>query len=341
MDRRVFVIAEAGVNHNGSESEALALVDSAALAGADAVKFQTFRAEDVVARGTPTAGYQAENTGEVDQFRLLKKLELSNGTYERIRARCEQKGIEFMSTPFDTESAKFLVGLGMQRIKVPSGEITNFPLIRALCTLGKPLIISTGMSSLEEVGDCVEWVRKHEVSDSGKDRITLLHCTSNYPAAPVDMNLLAMRTMSDRFGLPVGYSDHTLGLEASIAAVALGAVVIEKHFTLDKSSRGPDHLASLDTKELANLVQSIRNVSVGLGDGIKQPRSSEMETRDLVRRSVAAQIDLKEGDRLRLESLTLLRPGVGIPPVDLDKLIGARVRRPVQAGVLLRWEDVD
>jgi len=273
MSSRVFIIAEAGVNHNGNETEALALVDRAASAGADAVKFQTFRAEDVVARGTPTASYQAENTGEADQFRLLKELELSAETYQRIVARCQLKGIEFMSTPFDIESARFLVRLGMGRIKVPSGEITNFPLIRALCGFGKPLIVSTGMSSLAEVDACVNLVQRHSSGGRDKEPLTLLHCTSNYPTAPDDANLLAMRTMADEFGLPVGYSDHTLGIEISVAAVALGAVVIEKHFTLNKNSQGPDHRASLDANELANLVQAIRNVSAGLGDGVKEPRA--------------------------------------------------------------------
>jgi N,N'-diacetyllegionaminate synthase len=337
---RCFVIAEAGVNHNGSEARALDLVEAAARAGADAVKFQTFRAERLVAPGTQTAAYQAAATGESEQLRLLRGLELSEAAHQRLRDRCRELGIEFMSTPFDEDSVDLLCAMGVRRIKIPSGEITNLPLLRHAAAKGLPLIVSTGMADLDEVAEALDCIQASAPAGKPVD-VSLLHCTSAYPAACEEVNLRAMETLRKHFGVPVGYSDHTRGLAISIAAVAQGAVIIEKHFTLDRTLPGPDHAASLEPDELSLLVQSIRDVEVALGDGIKRPMPGELAVRALVRRSVVCIRALPEGHVLQRTDVALMRPGTGIHPRDLDRVVGRRLRRPTTAGQLLSWEDLD
>lgn len=334
----VFVIAEAGVNHNGSEELALVLVDTAADCGADAVKFQTFNADSLVAKGTATAAYQQQATGNADQHAMLRALELSDAAHARIARRCEERGIEFMSTPFDSPAADLLMGLGMRRIKIPSGEITNKPFLQDLGRRRLPLILSTGMADLAEIDAAVGWLR--DAGHAVDTDLTILHCTSNYPAAAQDVNLRAMATIAASTGVPVGYSDHTLGIEVSLAAVALGATVIEKHFTLDKAMAGPDHAASLSPEELKAMVRGIRTVTAALGRPQKRPAASELPVRALVRRSVALARPVEAGVALRREDLTTLRPGGGIPPAQLDELPGRALRTSLAAGCTLHWSDL-
>lgn len=340
-----FVIAEAGVNHNGSIDLALQLVDIAARSGADAVKFQTFSAERLVRPGAQTAQYQAKATGESDQFAMLKRLELSEADHRKIVERCAERGIEFMSTPFDEEAARFLLALGMRRIKVPSGEITNLPFLEFLAEADRPMIVSTGMATLEEIDGAVGAIARRRAQRgfgaAMSERVTVLHCTSNYPAAAADVNLRAMSTIATHTGLPIGYSDHTRGIAVSIAAVALGATVIEKHFTIDKSLPGPDHAASISPDELASLVEQVRAVGEALGSAEKRPTVTELPIRALVRRSVTTRRSVGAGQPIGAEDVCLLRPGDGIPPGELADVIGARARRAIAAGVTLRWDDLD
>lgn len=340
-----FVIAEAGVNHNGSIDLALRLVDIAAECGADAVKFQTFCAERLVRPGARTAQYQAQATGESEQFAMLKRLELSEEDHRRISAHCLDRGIEFMSTPFDEESARLLLSLGMKRIKVPSGEITNIPFLEFLADADRPMIVSTGMATMSEIEAAVAAIARRRAAGGFTaplgDMLTMLHCTSNYPAAYSDVNLRAMATIASTTGLPIGYSDHTLGVAVATAAVALGASVIEKHFTCDKTLPGPDHAASVSPDELASLIRQIRAIEQALGSPTKAPTATELPIRVLVRRSVTTRRPLRAGQRIEARDLCLLRPGDGIPPCDLAGVIGARPRKDVEAGVTLRWEDLD
>ncbi|MFP9135996.1 N-acetylneuraminate synthase [Devosia sp. XGJD_8] len=332
----VFIIAEAGVNHNGDTEMALRLVDVAADAGADAVKFQTFSAEKLTRRGAQKAEYQKQATGDGDQLDMLKALEMSVDMHEAVFERCRERGIEFMSTAFDEDSFDYLVKLGIKRVKVPSGEITNLPFLQHMARAGLPLILSTGMATLDEVRDAADVVRSQPTAGG----LTVLHCTSNYPAAPEDVNLLAMHTIGRELHVPVGYSDHTLGITVSVAAVALGAEVIEKHFTLDKSLPGPDHQASLDPQELLAMVAAIRVVEAAKGDGVKAPRASELPVRNLVRRSITAAANIASGAEIRSADLVLLRPGNGIPPAGLDTVIGRKAARDIAAGQTLAWSDL-
>lgn len=327
-----FVIAEAGVNHNGSLDMALRLVDAARKAGADAVKFQSFHAQELTTAQAPKASYQKNSRAAESQRTMLARLELSARDHRTLADHCRVLGIEFMSTPFDPESADLLDSLGMRRFKLPSGEITNFPLLEHVARKKKPVILSTGMSALEEVGAAIALLQ-----DNGAASITLLHCVSAYPAPPRESNLRAMATMARAFGLPVGFSDHTPGFEISIAATALGAVVIEKHFTLGKELPGPDHRMSLDTKELKTFVHAIRNVAAALGDGVKAPRPCEEEIRRVARRSVVLRRALRAGTELRPGVLTCKRPGTGIPPSKLLDLIGKKLRRDAAAQTILCW----
>lgn len=340
-----FVIAEAGVNHNGSLELALQLVEIAAKAGADAVKFQTFSAERLVRPGARTAQYQAHATGESDQFAMLKRLELSEADHRSIAERCVECRIEFMSTPFDEEAVTFLLDLGMQRIKVPSGEITNIPFLEFLADTDRPLIVSTGMATLEEIDAAISAISRRRAlrgfSAPLAERVTILHCTSNYPAADEDVNLRAMGTIAATTRLPVGYSDHTCGIAVATAAVALGARVIEKHFTVDKSLPGPDHKASVSPDELAALVAQVRTVEAALGSAEKRPTASELPIRALVRRSVTTRRALRAGEAIAPEDVCLLRPGDGIPPAELGLVIGARVRSDLPAGTTLSWDDLE
>src|SRR3989344_3656296 len=274
-----FIIAEAGVNHNGSEKLALQLVEAAAKAGADSGKLQTFKAGNLVSPGADKADYQRRQTGKGDQFSMLQKLELPAAMYPTMYQRCLELGIEFMSTPFDSEAADMLIGIGMKRIKVPSGEITNHPFLEFLAAKDLPLIVSTGMATLEEVREAVEVIgrarKRAGLSTPLKSRLTLLHCTSNYPTEFQDVNLRAMQTLQQVFDVPVGYSDHTRGTVVPVAATAIGAVVIEKHFTLNRDLPGPDHLASIEPQEFSEMVAGIRVVEQSLGSGEKEPRPNE------------------------------------------------------------------
>lgn len=342
--QKTFIIAEAGVNHNGDEGLALQLVETAARAGADAVKFQTFSAEKLVAPGAMKAEYQARETGDGDQYSMLKALELSKSAFCRLYERCRALGIEFMSTPFDEDAADFLLGLGMRRIKVPSGEITNEPFLGFLAAKGIPMILSTGMADLREIVRAVAVVRSaRELAGMREplgDVLTILHCTSNYPAACKDVNLLAMQTIARETGLPVGYSDHTMGIAIPTAAVAMGATVIEKHFTLDRNLPGPDHKASLSPHELHALVQQIRDVEEALGATEKRPTESELPVRALVRRSVTAIRPLRAGEVICADDVALLRPGTGIPPAEIPNVIGRVALRDLSPGTTLQWSDV-
>lgn len=340
-----FVIAEAGVNHNGSLDLARALVDAAADAGANAIKFQTFTAEKVVQKTAAKAEYQRESTGAGTQFEMLKKLELSHHMHDDLIAYCATRGIEFMSTPFDTEAADFLASRGVARLKIPSGELTNHRFLAHLASKGLPLILSTGMGNISEIKEAVEAIRMGRSAaghtDQPESYLSILHCTSNYPARLEDVNLLAMRTIADETGLPVGYSDHTLGIAVCTAAVALGASVIEKHFTLDRNMEGPDHKASLEPHELATLIAQVRDVEKALGSPVKAPTASELEMLKLARRSVVAAKALKAGDVIAADALDTLRPAGGIEPKHFNSLIGRAVARDVEEGVALQWDDIE
>lgn len=337
----VFIIAEAGVNHNGDLERALAMVDIARDAGADAIKFQTFTADRLASPHAEKAEYQKRETGDGDQHAMLKALEMSDDMHRRLIARCKSVGIEFMSTPFDEEAADLLVGMGMGRIKVPSGEIVSHSFLRHLAAKDLPLIMSSGMATLEEIVEALAVIAAARVScgleASLAGRVTVLHCTSNYPAEPEELNLRAMATIAEATGLPVGYSDHSLGIAISPAAVAMGATVIEKHFTLDRTLPGPDHRASLDPAELAAMIQQIRTVEKALGSSEKAPSDSELKVRAVARRSVAARLALPAGHVLTPVDLTLLRPGTGIAPRDMERLVGQRLTVPVEAGDLFAW----
>jgi N,N'-diacetyllegionaminate synthase len=341
---KTFIIAEAGVNHNGDEKLALALVEAAAKSGADAVKFQTFSADKLTRKGAEKAEYQKQATGDGDQRDMLKALEMSESLHQSLFSRCKALGIEFMSTAFDEEALDFLIRLGIKRIKVPSGEITNAPLLKHMASKGLPLIVSTGMAELNEVVSAVDTIRTeraaHGFPEPLADMVTLLHCTSNYPTDIADVNLRAMNTMARTTGLPVGYSDHTLGLAASTGAVALGARVIEKHFTLDSELPGPDHKASLEPDQLGALVRQIRDIEVALGSDVKAPTVSELPVRELVRRSVTTVRPLVEGATIGEGDITLMRPGTGIPPIDFEKVIGRKSARNIPAGATLTWSDI-
>jgi len=319
----IFIIAEAGVNHNGDVKIAKKLVDAAKSAGADAVKFQTFKAEHLVSKVAQKADYQKHTTkSDESQLEMLKKLELSYDDFKDLKKYCEEKGILFLSTAFDFDSIDFLESLEMPIYKVPSGEITNLPYLMKIASTGKPVIMSTGMSDLDEVGLALEVLR-----DNGVGTMTLLHCNTQYPTPFEDANLKAMLTLKKRFGLAVGYSDHTLGIEAPIAAIALGATVIEKHFTLDKSLVGPDHKASLDPQELKAMVTSIRNIEVALGNGIKQPSVSESMNKEVARKSIVARRNIVKGEIFTQDNLTVKRPGNGISPIKWFEVLGMSAER--------------
>lgn len=331
--REPFLIAEAGVNHNGDPRLALRLVDAAADAGADAVKFQTFKAENLAIESAPKAKYQLSGAPKGSQLDMLRALELSEAGHRRALARARRRGIEFLSTPFDEASADFLHRLGVGRFKLGSGELTNLPLLRHVARKKRPMILSTGMSTLAEVRAAVQAVRR-----SGNPRLSLLHCVSCYPADPADANLRAMKTLADAFGVPVGFSDHTPGIAVSVAAAALGATIVEKHFTLDKELPGPDHAMSLDPAELGEWVRAVRSARAALGDGVKIPRPAEREIRRVARRSVVLSRDASAGTRLTGDRLALKRPGTGIPPAKLGQVVGRTLRRDAGADTMVRWE---
>lgn len=329
---KVFVIAEAGVNHNGDIEIAKRLVDAAVEAGADAVKFQTFKAEQLVCRDAKKAEYQLATTEKAEtQYDMLKKLELTAQMHKILMEYCDKKNIMFLSTPFDIESIKLLSELGLQMYKIPSGEIINLPYLREVGKCHKKTILSTGMSSMDEVKAAVDVLRK-----AGTDDIILLHCNTQYPTPMADVNLLAMVRMREELGLPTGYSDHTQGIEIPIAAAALGAVVIEKHFTLDKNMEGPDHKASLEPDELKRMVEGIRRVEQALGDGKKEASKSEKGNICIVRKSIVAKCAIKAGDLLTEDNLTTKRPGTGINPMRWDEIIGKTADRDYKADEMIQ-----
>lgn len=325
------VIAEAGVNHNGSRDMARRLVDVAAHAQADVVKFQTFKAERVVTSDAPKAAYQLRTTDAAEsQYDMLRRLELSPEAHHEVAGYCQGKGILFLSSPFDEESADFLETLGVPAFKIPSGEITNLPFLEHAARKGRPIILSTGMSTLDEVGTAVDTIYR-----TGNRDLVLLHCVSAYPADPHDVNLRAMATMEAAFGIPVGYSDHTLGIEVALAAVALGAPVIEKHFTLDRHLPGPDHCASLEPDELRRLVEGVRTVEAALGHGRKEPVSCEAATALVSRKSLVAARPIRAGTMITRELIVMKCPGSGLPPAMLGRIVGRAATQDIPADALL------
>lgn len=320
---RVFIIAEAGVNHNGNIDIARELVDVASASGADAVKFQTFKAESLVCKSARKADYQMKTTNqEESQFDMLKKLELTPEMHEELLDYCKKKGIMFLSTPFDIDSLHYLIECGIDIIKIPSGEITNYPLLKEAGKTGKQIIISSGMSTLDEVRNAVNVLK-----DNGSSDITVLHCNTEYPTPFADVNLQAMITMKEKLGVAVGYSDHTQGIEVPIAAAALGASVIEKHFTLDQNMEGPDHKASLEPAELHAMVHAIRNLESAMGDGKKKPSESEKKNICIARKSIVARCNIGEGEIFTEDNLTTKRPGTGLSPMCWEQIIGSRSKR--------------
>lgn len=319
------IIAEAGVNHNGDLELAKRLIEGAAIAGADLVKFQTFSAEKLATKKAAKAEYQSNPLNITEsQFEMLQKLELGKGSLEKLIQHAQSIGIKLISTGFDIESVDMLVGLGQDLLKIPSGEITNLPLLQHIGKKNMKVILSTGMSNMNEIANAIKVL---ENAGTLKENITLLQCTSSYPAPIEDVNLLAMHTMKEKFQVSVGYSDHTTGIEVAIAAVALGANIIEKHFTVDKSLPGPDHKVSLEIPELKNLVVSIRSIEKALGDGNKQVMPSEYQNRNIVRQVIVAKRDLKEGEILNETNITTKRAGAGISPLLWGQVIGTRTKR--------------
>lgn len=332
-ERPCFVIAEAGVNHNGRVDVALDLVEAAWRSGADAVKFQTFVADELVSPAAAKADYQLRDGPAESQLDMVRRFELPAEAFRTIKARADARGILFLSTPFDSASLELLVGLGVTALKVGSGDLTNLPFLTLIARTGLPLILSTGMSTLAEVDEAVKTVRS-----AGARELVLLHCVSAYPADPADANLRAIETLATSFGVPAGYSDHTIGTETALAAVALGACVIEKHLTLDRSMPGPDHAASTPPDEFCRLVASIRLVERARGDGRKVPRPAELGVAAVARRSIVATRDLPAGTVLTADVVAVRRPGTGLPPALVEAVIGRVLRSAVTAGQPLTWD---
>lgn len=330
---RTLIIAEAGVNHNGDVSLARQLIDIAAEAGADLVKFQTFNADRLVTANARKADYQAQSTDAAEsQHAMIRRLELTRETHETLITHCNSRGIGFFSTAFDAQSVDLLAELGLERFKIPSGEITNLPYLRHIARYGKPVIMSTGMATLGEIEAGIDVL---ECAGVARESITVLHCNTEYPTPMGDVNLRAMAGMRNAFGVAVGYSDHTLGIEVPIAAVALGATVIEKHFTLDRHLPGPDHKASLEPDELKAMVTAIRNIEQALGDGIKRPTASERKNKVVARRSLVAACPIRAGELFSASNLTTKRPGNGLSPMLWDEIIGRRAPRDFAADELI------
>jgi len=325
MSRKTLIIAEAGVNHNGDLELAKQIVKAAANAGADLVKFQTFTAERLAIDSAPKADYQNQTTDQKQsQFAMLRQLELTAEMHEQLIVYCSKQGIGFFSTGFDLQSVDYLASLGADRFKIPSGEITNLPYLRHVGAFGKPLILSTGMATLGEIEAALDAC---EIAGTPRSRVTVLHCNTEYPTPMSDVNLRAMCSIRDAFGVAVGYSDHTLGIEVPIAAVALGATVIEKHLTLDRNLAGPDHKASLEPDEFAAMVRVIRNIEQAMGDGIKRPSPSEAKNKPIARKSLVAARSIKAGERFTPENLTAKRPGTGVSPMRWDEVMGRTATR--------------
>ena len=330
---KVFIIAEAGVNHNGNLALAYKMIDAAASCGCDAVKFQTAVPELVMIKDAPKAVYQKETTGNKEsQLEMVKKIHLPLGAYKGLKKYADQKGIMFLSTPFDLVSIDTLVELKLKIFKIPSGEITNLPFLRKIGKLGKKVILSTGMATLPEIDKALRILM---AAGTKKGNITILHCNTEYPTPFEDVNLRAMLTIRDTFKVKVGYSDHTLGLEIPIAAVAMEACIIEKHFTLDKNMEGPDHRASLEPQELKSMVRAIRNIEKALGNGTKKPSASETKNIPIARRSIVAACPIKKGDRLTAINMIAKRPGIGLSPMLWDKVIGKKAKKDFSADEMI------
>jgi N,N'-diacetyllegionaminate synthase len=331
---KVFIIAEAGVNHNGSLDCAKDMVIVAAKAGVDAIKFQTFRAETLVTKDAVKADYQIKTSGQSEtQFEMLKKLELSVESHLELMECCRLNQVEFLSTPFDLTSIDLLVKMGLNKWKIPSGEITNLPYLRKIASFGQEIILSTGMSDLREIEDALDVLTSVETA---RENITVLHCNTEYPTPMQDVNLKAMQTIKSAFpGIRVGYSDHTEGIEVPIAAVAMGATIIEKHFTLDKNMEGPDHKASLEPDELTAMVKAIRDIEKALGRGIKKPSPSELKNKPIARKSIIAAKNIQKGESFTEENLTVKRPGTGISPMRWGEVIGQSASKDYQQDELI------
>ncbi|CAM4239782.1 N-acetylneuraminate synthase [Gillisia hiemivivida] len=324
--RHVTIIAEAGVNHNGSLENAKKLVEVAAEAGADFVKFQTFKTELNLTKNAKKAGYQEKSTGVGEsQYDMVKKLELSYDEFLLVKKHCDSHGIKFLSTGFDSPSLEFLETLSPEFYKIPSGEITNLPYLRKIASFGRNVIMSTGMANIQEVKNAFEVLRNEGLSE---DQISIIHCNTEYPTPMEDVNLRAMLNIKEKLGVQVGYSDHTLGIEVSTAAVAMGAMIIEKHFTLDRNMPGPDHSASLEPVELKNMVRAIRNIEIAIGgSGIKEPSPSEAKNKPIARKSIVASQKILKGEVFSIENLSVKRPGTGISPMKWDEVIGLKAIR--------------
>ena len=329
----VFIIAEAGVNHNGSLKLAYKLIDVAAESGANGVKFQTFNAENLVSKNTQKAEYQKNTTNPLEsQYAMLKRLELDFTSHKKLIKYCEERKIIFLSSPFDLQSIQMLNNLGLQIFKIPSGEITNLPYLSQIGSLNKKVILSSGMSTIEEIHNALKVLVN---AGTSKDHITVLHANTMYPTPMKDVNLNAMKTIGDKCGVNYGYSDHTLGIEVDIAAVAMGASVIEKHFTLDKQMMGPDHIASLNPEELKSMVISIRNIEKALGDGVKTPSNSERPNMISVRKSIVANQSIQKGDILTIDNISVKRPGSGISPMKWNEVLGSVAAKDYQIDDLI------
>ncbi len=337
--KKTLIIAEAGVNHNGDIKLAEKLIDVAAEAGVDYVKFQTFKANKLVTKNAKRAEYQDSNTNNNDsQFEMLKKLELSQNDHHHLIEYCKNKKVKFLSTGFDFDSVDFLYNIGVRLAKIPSGEITNLPYLRKVASLFPEVILSTGMADITEVKDAVEVLVNEGVD---KNKITVLHCNTEYPTSMKDVNLKAMLHIKKEVEVNIGYSDHTLGVEVPVGAVTLGAEVIEKHFTLDRSMEGPDHRASLEPRELKLMVDSIRNIEKALsGSGVKEPSESEKKNIDIVRKSIHVLKDFREGEIIKESDLVTLRPNAGISPMNWHDVIGKKIKSKVNSGEPLKWENI-
>ena len=336
---KVLIIAEAGVNHNGDIDMAKKLIDVAAEAGADLVKFQTFNADRLVTGSASKAEYQKlSGDGNESQHTMLRNLELTEVMHHELIAHCALRGIGFFSTGFDIESIDMLVSFGQELFKIPSGEITNLPHLRHIGKLGKEVILSTGMSSMDEIESAIKAL---EESGTPRARITVLHCTTAYPAPMPDINLHAMQSIRTKFGVNVGYSDHTLGIEISLAAVALGATVIEKHFTLDRTLTGPDHKASLEPRELKSMIEGIRNIEVALGDGVKRIMPSELQNISIGRKTIVAKCSIKTGDFFTSSNLSTKRAGEGLSPMEWDKVMGTKATQDYSPDQVIRISNLD
>ena len=340
MRTKVLIIAEAGVNHNGDINKAIELIEKAADAGADIVKFQTFITELNISKKASKADYQINNTGEAEsQFEMVKKLELSFDDFLILKQKCEACNIQFLSTGFDLPSIDFLDSLNPPFYKIPSGEITNKPYLQHIANKGKDIILSTGMSNISEIKEAISVIQEQGIDIN---RITVLHCNTEYPTPMQDVNLLAMQHIAKELGVKIGYSDHTLGIEVPIAAVALGAMVIEKHFTLDRTLPGPDHIASLEPEELKAMVSAIRNIEQAIsGTGLKEASESEKPNIKIARKSIHIKQNLKAGKLLNKNDLIMKRPGDGISPMDIEKVIGKELKRDLAEESKLMWEDLN